>query len=75
METDTTQLVLIRLFAEEFDIDEAELSPGTEIDSLDIDSLDFLCLLTRVREEIGPIETRVAVTKKTIGELADAIVN
>ena len=75
MEANTSQQLLIHLFAEEFDIDEAQLSPQTEIDSLDIDSLDFLCLLTRVRDEIGPIDTRIAVTKKTIGELARAIVN
>lgn len=67
--------ILIRIFADEGGIDEAQLSSETEIDSLDMDSLDFLCLLKRVREELGPIDTRVAVTKKTIGELARAIVN
>ncbi len=75
MEKNTAEQFLIRIFAEECDMDGAQLSPGTEIDSLDIDSLDFLCILTRVRDELGPIDTKVAVTKKTIGELAQAILN
>ncbi len=75
MEKNTAEQLLIRIFAEEGGAEGAQLSPETEIDSLDIDSLDFLCILTRVRDEIGPIDTRIAVTKKTIGELAQAILN
>lgn len=42
---------------------------GTPIESLDIDSLEFICLIQSIREELGPIELKKAVDAHTIGEL------
>lgn len=70
METSSTEQLLI-LVEEETGREGVTLS--TELDSLDMDSLDFLCLMRAVCDRIGNIPEVDWVKFETVGDIAKAI--
>jgi acyl carrier protein len=69
METDTTQQ-LLALIERETGVLATE---QTAIESLGIDSLDFISLIQAIQQEIGPVRRNLAVTAVTVSDLLAAI--
>jgi len=49
------------------------VDPSTQIDSLGIDSLDFIALVQAIRSEIGPLDLNKAAAAMTVGDLLKVI--
>ncbi len=59
----------------EFEIEESKLTPGTLlVDDLDLDSIDFVDMVSKVREFIpGKINPESFKTVRTIQDIVDAL--
>lgn len=49
------------------------LSSESRFDEIGVDSLDFLCIVNRVRNEIGPIDNLMLGSIEKIIDLASAV--
>jgi acyl carrier protein len=63
---------VIEVVAAEVGRDPSELSAETRLDSLGMDSLEFVALMLSVAEEIAPIPDEKWVRIETIGDIAQA---
>lgn len=50
-----------------------DITVETRIDSLGMDSLDFLEFIQCIREEIGPVTTNQMVNAETVGDIIRAV--
>ena len=59
----------------EFEIEESKLTPGTLlVDDLDLDSIDFVDMVSKVREFIpGKINPESFKTVRTVQDIVDAL--
>ena len=51
-----------------------DITPETTFIELGVDSLDFLCIINRVRNEVGPIQNSMIGSIEKVVDLAAAIV-
>ena len=63
------------ILVSEFEIEESKLTPGTLlVDDLDLDSIDFVDMVSKVREFIpGKINPESFKTVRTIQDIVDAL--
>lgn len=69
----TKQEQVIAIVARECGKMPEEVTPETDIESLGMDSLEFLSLLICVRDEVGEVTDDVAAKLQTVGDLAAAV--
>lgn len=52
---------------------ELKVTPDTLLETLSIDSLEFVCLIQSIRHEIGSLPTVAVQHARTVGDLIAAI--
>lgn len=71
--TDETVQKVIDIVSEESDVSKEQFTSETTFVELGVDSLDFLCIVNRVRNEIGPIPDQMLGSIEKVIDLAAAI--
>lgn len=69
----TTLEKVIAIVSRESGVSVSELSADTQLDSLPVDSLEFIGLVQCICEEIREIPEAVISKANSIGDLADAV--
>ena len=64
---------VIKVMAEHLEMDKNEITPGTTLADLGVDSLDTVEILMEMEDEFGVTIEPGAVHVETVGELADYI--
>jgi len=71
--TDETVQKVLAIVADEADVSTDSVTLETTFVDLDVDSLDFLCIVNRVRNEIGPVPNSVLGSIEKVVDLAAAV--
>lgn len=71
--TDETIQKVLTIVAEETGIPKEEIAPETTFVALGVDSLDFLGIISRIRNEVGPVPNSVMGSIEKVIDLAAAV--